>query len=58
MPARWTCCKCGYVHWDGLEPISCIVCNHDVFVDSPDTYYKLKEEEKYNAKDKETTDNS
>ena len=58
MTANWTCCKCGYVHWDGLEPISCIVCNHDVFVDSPDIYYKLKEEEKDNAKDKETTDNS
>ena len=46
MPARWTCCNCGCVHWDGLEPISCIMCNHDVFVDSPDTYYKLKDKEK------------
>jgi len=46
MTANWTCCKCGYVHWDGLEPISCIVCNHDVFVDNPDTYYKLKDKER------------
>ena len=58
MPSRWTCCNCGCVNWDGLEPISCIMCNNDVFVDSPDTYYKLKEEDKDNAKDKETTDNS
>ena len=57
MPARWTCCNCGCVHWDGLEPISCIMCNHDVFVDNPDTYYKLKQKEKDTAKDKATKDN-
>ena len=65
MPSRWTCCNCGCVHWDGLEPISCIMCNHDVFVDNPDTYYKLRQwslidsrqdidKKKYHCKDIET----
>jgi hypothetical protein len=38
--------------------LTVVMCNHDVFVDNPDTYYKLKQKDKDNAKDKETTDNS
>jgi len=27
------------------------MCNHDVFVDNPDTYYKLKDKERKNEED-------
>jgi len=27
------------------------MCNHDVFVDSPDTYYKLKDKERKDEED-------
>lgn len=40
----WTCTNCGCVHWDDLKPISCIMCNHDEFVENPDQYYETKKE--------------
>ena len=39
----WTCSNCGYVHMTEQVPISCIVCNNDVFLDQPNDYYKEEE---------------
>ena len=40
MTIHWTCSNCGCVHWDGLKPISCIMCDNDEFLDGPEKYYK------------------
>ena len=37
MTIHWTCSNCGCVHWDGLKPISCIMCDNDEFLDGPET---------------------
>ena len=42
MTTNWTCSNCGCVHWDELEPISCIMCDNDTFYDSPDKFYQKK----------------
>ena len=39
MTNNWTCSSCGCVHWDELKPISCIMCDNDIFYDSPDDFY-------------------
>ena len=44
MTNSYTCSRCGCVHWDELEPISCIMCDNDVFYDSPDKFYENKKE--------------
>ena len=40
MTIHWTCSNCGCVHWDGLKPISCIMCDNGEFLDGPEKYYK------------------
>ena len=50
MTDSYTCSRCGCVHWDELEPISCIMCDNDVFYDSPDKFYENKKENE-DAKD-------
>jgi len=41
----WTCENCGYSHWDEKQPISCIICNNDKFVDDPEKFYENKKEQ-------------
>jgi len=33
--------NCGCSHFDEQIPISCIMCNHEDFVEDPDEYYKM-----------------
>ena len=57
MANNWTCSNCGCVHWDELAPISCIMCNNDIFHDSPDKFYQKDLETQTNyVKDKENED--
>ena len=43
MTTNWTCSNCGFcVHWDGIKPISCIMCDNDEFLDGPEKYYTGK----------------
>jgi len=54
MANNWTCSNCGCVHWDELVPISCIMCNNDIFHDTPDKFYQKDFETQTNyVKDKE-----
>jgi hypothetical protein len=39
MANNWTCSNCGCVHWDGVKPISCIMCDNDEFLDGPEKFY-------------------
>tara|TARA_R110000803_G_scaffold1629_1_gene5251 strand:- start:3231 stop:3428 length:198 start_codon:yes stop_codon:yes gene_type:complete len=39
----WTCSQCGYIHMTEQAPISCIICNNDVFLTEPSEYYKKEE---------------
>jgi len=42
MTTNWTCSNCGCVHWDGVKPISCIMCDNDEFLDGPEKFYNKK----------------
>ena len=42
MTTNWTCSNCGCVHWDGIKPISCIMCDNDEFLDGPEKFYTGK----------------
>jgi hypothetical protein len=47
MMDSWTCSRCGCIHMEEQEPISCIMCNNGTFYDDPTKFFDRKEKRTY-----------